>query len=601
MSKKRRRKQQYKNKQASGGTAQRGTATCSSLEEDLLKQRVRQQKQQQQQQRHRKNRKNRDDHNDSGNAHSSFGSIEDDLRAQRMRQQQQQQQQLEQRQNIDPMERAPDQRQRRQKNRHLPLPKSNEIVEYNLQSRRHQLGLRPPCLNQNISAITSFDYLFASQHTATSQRFTRNHRMRFRHLWHGRYILETLSLNRHTNALFGIDVAESQYYHSYRTPDGTYCTRDLAPKFHLHPSARTIDVSMNSSFDNDNDHDQNRRNQPPSVASIVNGGISYLSSNGSNSHGENIDRSTENEDANRTQPAAIFKTIRSDPVQAVRFSKHRVHSKYVGAITKAKWRGSHHQFALFDPSHRNPIMMANLLEPVHDFCFRETQVIFAPLKPRFSDIWQPLFIPIFGNTVMSLPITNFPQSDALRIELNNDDDKLIAFGHRNGVLSLYDIRNHTCTTTTNAQSAMGSITDIKFMNTNHIMVKRSFGCCQLIDMRMSAEVVHTFSPPCCHPTLSANTNGMITNSDESVLLSTFITTAGTDCCIGVWSIATGQYLGQRVLQYNSNKDRIFAELCQTQSTSWIKLGNFSPTKRSSLLVNGDSSSLCRLDFPERWI
>jgi hypothetical protein len=265
-----------------------------------------------------------------------------------------------------------------------------------------------------------------------------------------------------------------------------------------------------------------------------------------------------------------------------------------------------------------------------------------------------------------LNVHNFPQSDALRVEMTCDHDKYVAFGHRNGQVSLIDLRasqtvcsiyqceqpppSSSSSTARNGKSInspplLGSVSDLSFLSstfdTKQMIVRRSFGSCQVHDIRKlssssatttnyhhnvsspSTTVVHNLMVPSddINPTLSSNCNGFVVDPiGHQTLISPYINT-NCDACLGIWSLQTGLMVGSRLLQSCSSspssnatgRDILYVELCRRTTPSfssapnkekvvssssfaaWLKCGAFTKDKVSSKV-----GSLHQISFPGHW-
>ena len=190
-------------------------------------------------------------------------------------------------------------------------------------------------------------------------------------------------------------------------------------------------------------------------------------------------------------------------------------SRRCGTIVRGHHPYSAWTFRYYPLPHAMSYTEVAILEPAHDFCFGTDLVLFAcPRYSATSNALNPLFLPLReGSTtgggggggsaeLRTLNVQNFPQSDALRVELScSGNEKYVAFGHRNGQVSLLDLRqSHTTTSILQYYDAgssssssvpnngmLGSACDLAFLkqSPNQLLVKRSFGSCQLHDLRKS--------------------------------------------------------------------------------------------------------------------
>jgi len=222
-------------------------------------------------------------------------------------------------------------------------------------------------------------------------------------------------------------------------------------------------------------------------------------------------------------------------------------------------------------------------------------------------------------------------------------EKIVAFGHRNGQVSILDLRvsgtvcsilqceetiNTTSATTADTSSTcatsprlLGSVSDLGFLSDyqsgHQVIVKRSFGSRQLHDLRKSSSMsssslssssVHHMTVPSneFNPTLSGNCNGFAVNpnNDDHYQTATMISpyiNSNSDACLGIWSLGTGVMVGSRVLQkntgYNSDDDTLYVEVCQRTTPSFSTAttqkkwdGNSNSNNNNSNSSNENSSS-----------
>jgi hypothetical protein len=294
----------------------------------------------------------------------------------------------------------------------------------------------------------------------------------------------------------------------------------------------------------------------------------------------------------------------------------------LGTVThiSGSYQTQNFQYQDMDDGHN--ILNEPLSEPVHDFCFGTDLVLFAPSKPSRGTI-APLFLPLHMNgTLRSLQVDNFPQSDALRIEVACESN-FVAFGHRNGLVSLLDLRRSTsCFGTMQHEEKdadpLGSASDLTFISPTQLLVKRSFGSSQLHDMRCigggnkkNASLIYSLSVPSeeIQPTLSSHCNGFAVDpTTKQVLFSPYINSKH-ESALGVWSLGTGMFLGSKILLSNPTREMIYTEVCQKTTPAWksgrnrdpssfgiwLKSGRFSKTP-----INAKYGSLHHITLPGRW-
>lgn len=301
----------------------------------------------------------------------------------------------------------------------------------------------------------------------------------------------------------------------------------------------------------------------------------------------------------------------------------------MGAIVRSEYNTASYKFHWYQLPHAVTYNEADLPNPVHDFCFGNDLALFA--CPRFGGnaTLSPLFLPLYHDHALlrSLNVQNFPQSDALRVEMSCEHEKYIAFGHRNGQVSLLDLRqSQTCSAIisshTGSPTEMGSATDLAFLKSQtQLLVKRAFGPCQLHDLRKlspcPSSLIHTLTLSeyehesiSYHKMLSSNCNGFCVDPhSETTLVAPFVNTFHQPC-LGVWSLVSGDMVGHKVLYNNPKRDVYFVELCLRTTPAfaagskvdrgsfgaWMKCGRFSDEK-----LNNKVGSLHHLRFPGRYI
>ena len=317
----------------------------------------------------------------------------------------------------------------------------------------------------------------------------------------------------------------------------------------------------------------------------------------------------------------------SKPVHAIRLHEK---SHRMGTVVRDNTSSSSYKFHLYSLPHATNYAVADLHTPVHDFCFGPDLAIFA--CPRFggqgrNSILTPLFLRLDQPSGMlrSLNVQNFPQSDALRVEMSCEQEKYIAFAHRNGQVSLLDLRqsstNSAIIDSGSPATEQGSATDLFFLaKQQQLLVKRSFGSCELHDLRMLSpcprSLVQSFqakehAPPkfAFHKMLSSNCNGMMVDpSTQQTLMSPYVNSLHQPC-LGVWNMVSGDMVGTKVLHNNPRQETFYVELMSTTTPgfdsrgrlrnssfgAWMKCGRFSQDK-----VHCKTGSLHHLTFPGRY-
>lgn len=438
----------------------------------------------------------------------------------------------------------------------------------------------------------------------TSPMLSVHKRHTLRKLWPTQHHLETMTVLPRAASLYC-----KTKWPQHHTNSDLRCSWDLSCKHRLHPSARTLDVAMLGS------------EPTPTIATIFQDGWGLL----------------------RQKSQHKINTIKAPPAYSIRMHEP---SSMCGMIVKqvsSTNRSRHHpplssnySFRWYPLPHATSYVEAHLPRPVTDFCFGKDIALFS--CPRYSahshsnsETLNPLFLPLLeaGNTngdstyynsaVRMINVRNFPQSDALRVEMMcEQQEKLVAFGHRNGQVSVLDLRasgtvcsilqyeaSSEAAAGSNGTQHLGSVSDLGFLsagNQHQVLVKRSFGSCQLHDLRKvssssssstssngssngngsnhtSTTVVRNMSVPLneIHPMLTANCNGFAVDPNgHQTMVSPYISSPSGDARLGVWSLKTGHMVGSRLLlasagasdEYkNREGTTLYAEVCSKTTPS----------------------------------
>eukprot|EP00956_Cyclotella_meneghiniana_P016788 scaffold26817_cov38-Cyclotella_meneghiniana.AAC.3 len=155
--------------------------------------------------------------------------------------------------------------------------------------------------------------------------------------------------------------------------------------------------------------------------------------------------------------------------------------------------------------------------------------------------------------VTDATISNWSDSDPLCIQYRMKcDNKQLLVGHRDGTMSMLDIRSGGITNTSLSYEGFGSISAIQQLAINdHLLVaKGSFGACRVFDVRRmtnnkkkksqreQASVWNLLPQADVHLTRSTNCTGIAVDPIESVVISPYATQKN-EVMAGVWSIESG--------------------------------------------------------------
>ena len=410
-----------------------------------------------------------------------------------------------------------------------------------------------------------------------------------RKLWPTQHHLESMTILPRAASLYC--KTKWPQHHTIEHNSTLRCSWDLSCKRRLHPSARTLDVAVLGS------------DPTPTIAAIFQDGWGLL----------------------RQKSQHKINSIKAPPSFAI-----RMHEKSATCGMIVKNAGTNHSpmpysFRWYPLPHATSYVEAHLPRPATDFCFGTEIALFA--CPRYSTLssesLNPLFLPLvegvdsrfYNSAFRTINVRNFPQSDALRIEMMcEQQEKLLGFGHRNGQVSVLDLRasgtvcsilQYEASEGSKGSQPQGCVSDLKFLSAGkdyRVLVKRSFGSCQLHDLRKvssswsstsssshtSTTVVHNMNVPPneIHPTLTANCNGFAVDPNyQHTMVSPYISRPSGDARLGVWSLVTGHMVGSRLLLANHDREEsiLHAEVCsRTTTTTTIQPNNDD--------AGGDSSS-----------
>jgi len=428
----------------------------------------------------------------------------------------------------------------------------------------------------------------------TSSTLSIHKRNSLRKLWSTQHHLESMTVLPRAASLYG--KTKWPQHHTFEHNTDLRCSWDLSCKRWLHPSARTFDVATLNC------------EPTPTIATIFQDGWGLL----------------------RQKSQHKINTIKAPSAYAI-----RMHEKSSACGMIAKQAGNNHSplpysFRWYPLPHATSYVEAKLPRPAIDFCFGTDSALFA--CPRYSTLssesLNPMFLPLiegldsryFNTAFRTLNVRNFPQSDAMRIEMMCEgQEKLVGFGHRNGQISVLDLRASTSVCSilqyeaseAGKQKLLGCVSDLKFFSSvdnTMVLVKRSFGSCQLHDLRKSSStnnhssnnhnsttVVHNMEVPSneLHPTLTANCNGFAIDPNyQQTMVSPYISRPSGDARLGVWSLSTGQMVGSRRLLSNHDREGtiLHAELCSktlqnenndSSFDAWLKCGAITSGKLRS--------------------
>ena len=178
-------------------------------------------------------------------------------------------------------------------------------------------------------------------------------------------------------------------------------------------------------------------------------------------------------------------------------------------------------------------------------------------------------------------------------------NKLIAMGHRNGTVSIWDsgsnqINMSTSCSSRNLSTTFGSTTSIVWLSNGYQLLARgSMGNCHLYDVRRMGRTSKNNTgssrkncsdpallwelkmPPTYHnirSKMALYCNGITVDPAESVAIAPLLTPKSEEPGFGFWSLMTGRWIGQKQLvpddQTPANeKPPPYLELCQRTTSA----------------------------------
>lgn len=194
-----------------------------------------------------------------------------------------------------------------------------------------------------------------------------------------------------------------------------------------------------------------------------------------------------------------------------------------------------------------------------------------------------------------------PRSDALCIE-NSDFCGVFLTGHRNGWLSMVDIRRDSAVSLAPPDSSAGSLTRILSMESHRdpfkILTKHSFGCCFLWDVRMMGKdkratplVEMRVPKSLIQATKSSCCNGVAVDPTGSIVIAPFVlNSSDQSSCFAFWSLSSGAFVGYRPISPPAGPSggMPHCELSSTIASAWKPMA---PSARSGdMMVESDENA-----------
>lgn len=194
---------------------------------------------------------------------------------------------------------------------------------------------------------------------------------------------------------------------------------------------------------------------------------------------------------------------------------------------------------------------------IHDFCFGAGNSLVVAFAHTKTSGYPISFLNSETQThIADATIANLSDSDPLCIQYRiKCDNKQLLVGHRDGTMSMLDLRSGGIINTSLSRGGFGSISTIQQLTTNdHLIVaKGSFGACRIFDVRRMTNnkqnksqceraSVWTLLPRTdVHLTKSTNCTGIAIDPLESVVISPYAT-QNHEVMAGLWSVGSGTLL-----------------------------------------------------------
>ncbi|KAL7561776.1 hypothetical protein ACA910_013316 [Epithemia clementina (nom. ined.)] len=198
----------------------------------------------------------------------------------------------------------------------------------------------------------------------------------------------------------------------------------------------------------------------------------------------------------------------------------------------------------------------------------------------------PYFVSFRGHGMTPILIRNPVPSEILCMECAGRNKKQYYFGHRNGIVSLYDERSPQLASI--VAKCQGSITCLLPRNDmadgcGDYLLARSqnltSNCpCTLWDVRRPLHSTEFNLPSSSLPRLTNKCNGMAVDEYGTTLFSPYVDKSNNEetPCLGVWSLLSAEWIGFRRLATSSTDDIplssaaavSWVELCSTRTSAW---------------------------------
>lgn len=228
--------------------------------------------------------------------------------------------------------------------------------------------------------------------------------------------------------------------------------------------------------------------------------------------------------------------------------------------------------------------------PFNDFCDlpEGPGVVFAASKPDNVHDLAGLAGIAWNGEYLKIGVE---LSCSERLCIDQDKAGGVAIGHRNGDLSLVDIRSRRSRT---AKQDFGPVTSLNYVSPTTLLSRSYSGIVLLHDLRSlssntaGSSIVYDFSVPVGqrNKRLSAKCSGIAVDSTGTTILSPFVDQHDLPN-LATWSLHTGDFVGCKALAHDDDR----TPTSHTCGISWVEL---SPTLTAGRRwTNGDDC--CSLD------
>jgi hypothetical protein len=292
-------------------------------------------------------------------------------------------------------------------------------------------------------------------------------------------------------------------------------------------------------------------------------------------------------------------------VYGVRLAQHEAENLYIGCVTYYA-PSDESGFTLhrcFDDNMYTTDRYKVVDGGVDDFCFggaNLSTVVFPHVTESRAAV---TFLNLETQRVHKQQSSNWSDSAPLCVQYrthSNDNCDQLLLGHRDGTLSMIDIRSSDTQFATSCADDFGSVSSILQLKTNEhlIVAKGSFGSCCVFDVRrmnnnnkrdlsrhQQASVFKLLPPNDVHYTKSTNCTGVAVDPLENVVIAPYATETN-QVMASLWAIDSGKLLRTMKLEDASTLDNHCPLFCELNSTSTCGFRMSSTNELTPIITGG---------------